>query len=115
MTFHADHADHTDQTEEEAELSYAELYAAVALNEEIIITIPPEEVERVKTGLKNYKAKQASKMKGEGLQPDPSVFTFLERPTLDPAYRENFIDLSIQLTRKSTVKIAAIRIPDQDF
>jgi hypothetical protein len=97
------------------ELSYAEIYAAAALNGEIVITIPPEEVERVKTGLKNFKAKQAQKMKDDGLIPDPSTLTFTVRECLDEVDRESFIDLSIQLTRKSTIKVAKIRIPDQEM
>lgn len=100
---------------EEEEMSFSEIYAAAALNGEVVISIPPEEVERVKTGLKNYKAKQASKMKAEGLLPDPSVFIFTERECIDEDLRDSFIDLSIQLTRKSTVKIAKIRIPDQEM
>jgi len=106
--------DNFNMTEEE-ELSFSEIYAAAALNGEVVISIAPEEVERVKTGLKNFKAKQAAKIKAEGLVPDPSVLIFTERPSLDEDLRDSFIDLSIQLTRKSTVKIAKIRIPDQDF
>ena len=99
----------------EEELSYAEIYAAAALNGEVVITIPPEEVERVKTGLKNFKAKQAAKMKESGLIPDPSTLNFATRECLDPELRENFIDLSIQLSRKSTVKVVKMRIPDGEF
>lgn len=99
----------------EEEVSFSEIYASAALNGEVVITIPPEEVERVKTGLKNFKAKQAAKMKADGLTPDPSVFIFTERECLDPDFRDNFIDLSIQLTRKSTIKVAKLRIPDNDF
>jgi hypothetical protein len=36
------------------ELSYAELLASAVLNGEIVITIPLEQEERVKNGLKNY-------------------------------------------------------------
>jgi hypothetical protein len=100
---------------EEEELSFSEIYAAVALNGEIIITIPKEEEERVKVGLKNFKAKQAAKLKAEGLVPDPSIFTFITRQPVDPDLEGDFIDLSIQLTRKSTVKIAKLRIPDQEM
>lgn len=103
------------QMTEEEEISFSEIYASAALNGEVVITIAPEEVERVKTGLKNFKAKQAAKMKADGLTPDPSVFIFTERECLDPDFRDNFIDLSIQLTRKSTVKVAKIRVPDSDF
>lgn len=93
------------------ELTFSELYASVMLNGEVVITIPPEEVERVKTGLKNCKAKQSAKLKSDGLLPDNSVFTFTVRPSEDPA----FIDLSIELSRKSTIKVKALRIPDSDL
>ena len=97
---------------ETEEIAFSELYASVLLNEEIIITIPPEEVERVKTGLKNLKAKQASRMKEDGLVPDPSIFAFNILPIKDESLKDSYVDLSIQLSRKSVVKIAGIRIPD---
>ena len=97
------------------ELSFLEIYSSVMLNNEIIITIPIEEVERVKTGLKNLKAKQATKMKEEGLVPDPSVFTFSERPCEEEEFKDTHVDLNIQLSRKSIVKVARIRVPDDNF
>ena len=97
------------------EVSFAELYSSVMLNGEIIITIPIEEVERVKTGLKNLKAKQATRMKEEGLIPDPSVFTFIEKPCEEAEFKNTHIDLSVQLSRKSVVKVARIKIPDDNF
>lgn len=105
-----------DEDEIPGQLSYAEIYAAVALNGEVIITIPKEEVKRVRTGLINLKAKMATKQKEEGITPDPSVFTFIEREPEDKDFPpEHFVDLSIQLSRKSLVKVAKIRIPDQNF
>ena len=100
---------------EAEELSFMEIYSSVMLNNEIIITIPTEEVERVKTGLKNLKAKQATKMKEEGLVPDPSVFTFIEKPCEEEEFQSTHVDLSIQLSRKSVVKVARIKIPDDNF
>ena len=97
------------------ELSFMEIYSSVMLNNEIIITIPIEEVERVKTGLKNLKAKQATKMKEEGLVPDPSVFTFAEKPCEEEEFKDTHVDLNIQLSRKSIVKVARIKIPDDNF
>lgn len=96
----------------ESEVTFSELLANVLLNDEIIITIEPHDVERVKTGIKNTKAKQAARMKEEGLAPDSSTLTF-------NAYAsKNFpdmIDLHIILSRKSTVKIKALNIPDGEF
>ncbi len=100
---------------EQEELSFQEILTTVSLNDEVILTIPREEVIRVKTGLKNLKAKQSAKMKEEGLAPDPSTFTFVERPCHQEDLREFYIDLSIQLTRKSTVKVLKLTIPEQEF
>ncbi len=87
-----------EESKNEEELTFSELYSSVLLNGVVVITIPKAEVERVKTGLKNVKAKQAIKMKEDGLIPDPSVFTFLEREALDEEGKtiENFCDLSIE-------------------
>lgn len=109
----SDFSDNIEENEEGEELSFAELLASVMLNEEIIITIPKEELIRVKNGLKNTKTKQATKFKEEGLAVDPSTLVFVERPPSnnDP----EFIDLSIQLVRRGTVRVAKIVVPDQDF
>jgi hypothetical protein len=95
------------------ELSFTELLASVMLNEEIIITIPKDEVVRVKNGLKNTKTKQATRFKEDGLAVDPSTLVFVERP---PSNNDDeFIDLSIQLVRRGTIKVAKIVVPNQDF
>ena len=104
-----------DKAEEGEELSFQELYAKVLFAGEIIITIPKEEVQRIMTGLKNLKAKQAAKLKEQGLPADPSVFTFTEQVPLKEEYKKHFTDLSIQLGRKGLVKIAKIRIPDNEM
>ena len=97
---------------EEQELSYAELLANAVLNGEIIITIPFEEEERVKNGLKNYKSKQATKAKEEGLPVDSSVLIFTSSPSKDFA---GCLDLSIQSKSKGMVKIKRLVIPENDF
>lgn len=97
---------------EEQELSYAELYASACLNGEIIITIPAEEEERVKNGIKNFKSKQATKQKEEGIQPDTSVLIFTVVASKEYA---GCIDMSIQVKTKGTIKIKAMRIPENDF
>lgn len=99
-------------SEEELErMTFAEILATVALNDEIIITIAAEDVERVKTGLKNVKAKQAAKMKEDGLTPDSSTLSFI---TSEPNADDD-VDLKIMLNHKSTVLIKKIAIPDGEF
>jgi 5-bromo-4-chloroindolyl phosphate hydrolysis protein len=100
-----------DNTEAE-EITFAELLATVMLNDEVIITIPATEVDRVKTGIKNVKAKQASKMKEDGLIPDPSTLSF---NIIKEDTEEGDVDLQIILSRKSTIKIKRINIPSGEF
>lgn len=96
----------------EEEITFAELLANVMLNDEIIITIPPEDVERTKTGIKNTKAKQAAKMKDEGLAVDNSVLSFI---VAESKAFPGMSDLKIILSRKSTVKIKKMVVPDGNF
>lgn len=99
-------------SEEELErMTFAEILATVALNDEIIITIAMEDVERVKTGLKNVKAKQATKMKEEGLTPDSSTLSFV----VSEPNEDDDVDLKILLNHKSTVLIKKVVIPDGEF
>ncbi len=97
---------------DEEELSYAEILASAVLNGEIEITIPLEDEERVKTGLKNYKSKQLTRMKEAGQTPDSSTLIFTAKPSADFT---GCIDLSIQNKTKGTVKIKRLRIPENDF
>lgn len=96
---------------EREELTFAELLATVTLNEEVIITIPEEEVERVKTGIKNIKAKQAAKMKEEGILPPQDTLSF----STTERNEEGDVDLKIILNKKSTIAVKKIVIPDGEF
>jgi len=105
-------------TDEEQELSFEEILTTVMMNDEIIIVIPTEEVERVKTGLKNAKAKQAAKMKEDGLLPDPSNLSFLTFPYAPNEEEEQegtYTQLKIILSRRGTIKVKEVIIPDGDF
>lgn len=106
-----DEEDSSFSTEEE--VTFSELLANVMLNDEIIITIAPEDVERVKTGIKNTKAKQTAKMKEDGLPTNTGeMLSFTSTPSVK---HKDMVDLKIILSRKSTVKIKALTIPDGDF
>lgn len=98
----------TDGVEDE-EWSYTEIYSSVQLNNEIVITIPVEEEERTKVGIKNVKAKQAAKFKEDGLPIDPSVLSFSSTKSKE---FENAVDLTITLTRKAVVPVLKVRIPE---
>ncbi len=92
------------------EMSFSEIYASAAINDEIILHLHPEHVETTKTGLKNYKAKTALKMKKEGLLPDAATLTFREDPSTE---YPGCIALKVILERKGTVPIKGMTIPEQ--
>lgn len=98
--------------DEGEELSYAEILASAVLNGEVIITIPIEEEERVKNGIKNYKSKQITKQKEEGMPVDSSILIFTSQPSKEFA---GCVDLSIQSKTRGTVRVKAMRIPENDL
>ncbi len=92
----------------EEEMSFADIYSSVALNDEVILTVALEDVENVKVGLKNYKAKQNIALQREGLPKDDTVLSF---QILSSNLEEGTAELSIFLQRKGVVKVKGIRIP----
>ena len=63
----------------------------------------------MKNGLKNYKSKQATKQKEEGIPVDSSTLIFTTIPSKEFA---GCIDMSIQSKTRGTVRVKAWRIPD---
>jgi hypothetical protein len=103
-----DYLDPPDEASE-TELTYGELLSNAILNTEVIVTIPPEEEERVKTGIKNFKSRNAKKLKEEGLLADDYTLAFSSVPSQD---FPGCIDLSIIAKSKGLLRVKAIRIPD---
>ena len=98
--------------EEEQELSYQEIYSSLLLNDEIQLTVSPDDLEKLKVGLKNVKAKTSAKNKELGLPTDTSVLKFISKASDE---FEGFIDLTITVDRKGTVKVKKVRIPDDSL
>ena len=94
------------------ECSYADLLAELILNGDLIITIQAEDVERTKTGIKNAKAKQGTKMKEQGLVIDSTVLSFVATQS---AEIEGAVDLHMALTNKAVVPVYKKVIPDKEF
>lgn len=98
-----------DFAEQEMELSYSEIMASLMLNGEIVIVIPMEAEAGVKTGLKNLKAKQALKLKEEGLIAPEETLEFESSPSTQ---WEDCVSLKILLKKKGVVKVMKMTIPD---
>ena len=99
-------------TEEIEEVTFQEIYQNLLLNDEIILEIAEEDEERLKTGIKNVKAKQATKCKEAGLVPDNNTLTFLS--SKDPN-KVGITKLHIVLAKKATVKVFSMTIPDKEL
>ena len=97
---------------DEQEITYSEILATAMLNSEVIITVITDEVEKIKVGLKNVKAKQIAKLKEDGLVPPSETLEFQEAPSLEG---EEFTDLRIILRTRNAIKIKKLTIPDNNF
>lgn len=93
-------------------LSLTEIFNQVVANDELIVTIPANEEQALRTGLAGVKAKQNTKLKENGLQPDKSTLSFTVTPhkTLP-----DVIDVHIVLSKKQTITVLAIKLPDNEI
>lgn len=107
-----DHEGMEDTNNDNTLISYAEILASVLLNDEIVLTIPMEDEERVKNGIKNYKSKQAAKLRADGQPFDASTLTFSSIPS-DEFY--GCVDLTVISKNRGIIKIKKLRIPENDL
>ena len=102
------------KTEEKEEngMSYADIYASVLLNGEIIIAIPSSLTEKVKMGLRNHKARQLAKLRAIGQVADDTILTFVTEESPTDA---EIVNLTITLRERIVVPVLKLTIPDGDF
>jgi len=93
-------------------MSYADIYASVLLNGEIIIEIPSDIVEKVKMGLRNHKARQLAKLKAAEQVVDDTVLSFTSTYGTD---NPDIIALVISLRERTAVPVLKLTIPDGAF
>lgn len=96
----------------EETMTFQDIYASLLLHDEIRITIPATELERVKVGMKNVKGKIATKNRDSGLPVDSSVLKFSAVPDEE---LEGHIVLTIVADRKGSVVVKKIEIPTDDL
>ncbi|EKD22445.1 MAG: hypothetical protein ACD_86C00003G0008 [uncultured bacterium] len=92
-------------------LTYEELLSNLLLNDEIIIEISVEDVERVKIGMKNIKTRKNKKMKEEGLATEDARLEFEAFPSETYGY----VNLRIFHTKRGSVAIKNMIIPTGEF
>jgi hypothetical protein len=90
-------------------LSLTEIYNEVVAHGEIILTIPADEEQNLRTGLAGVKAKQNLKLKEAGLQPDRATLSFVVTPHGE---LPEVIKVHIALTKKQTISVMKLELPD---
>lgn len=98
-----------DSTEES--MTYEEILSNLLVSDELVLTIPLDDVEHVKIGLKNLKSKRNKRLREVGLVPDNATLEFC----ISPSDEEDFVDLRIFHIRKGTVSVKKMFIPSGEF
>lgn len=98
--------------DEPTPLSLTEIYNQVVANDEIILTIPASEEQALRTGLAGVKAKQNTKLREAGLQTDKSTLSFTVTPHKTAP---DAINVHIVLSKKQTITVLAIKLPDNEL
>lgn len=95
----------------EETMTFEEILSNLLVSDELVLTIPIDDVERVKIGLKNLKSKRNKKLREDGLVPDTATLEF----SISPSSDEDFIDLRIFHIRKGTVSVRKMVVPSGEF
>lgn len=103
--------------EENEQYNFRELMDQVYQNEDIIFTVPDDQVELLRGGLITRKSKDNAKAKSAGLPSDNKVLSFLSYPAKDKKGKliPGASDVRVKLGPKKSVVILEIRIPSDEF
>lgn len=98
----------------EQQLTPTEIYELLTANEELILTIPAHEEDRLRKGLASAKNKMNAKLKDSGLPADTRMLQFHVQPSKDQEL-EDHIDIQISLASRASFKIKRIQLPDPEL
>lgn len=99
--------------EEEQFLSPSEIWEQLVALEEMILTVPIEEEEKLRSSLASAKSKALAKMKEEGAAVDLTKILKFET-TLSEEY-EGCVSVRVSLVQRSGIRIKKIQLPDPEF
>ena len=94
------------------QLSFSEIYDKLLEHEELILTIPADQEQALRKGLAWTKAKQNNKLKDAGIQPDAATLSFqvIKKPD-----QEDKVDIHILLSKKASIKVFDVKLPDTEL
>lgn len=93
-------------------LTPLELYNELLSCEEMILTIPATELDKLRKGLASAKAKQNAKLKDAGLAADNSVLGFIVAESKE---HPGAVQVTISLAKRSGITVLNKEYPDKEF
>lgn len=106
-----------DDDEESSAYNFRELLDLLNESKDIILTIPADQLEELKVGLRTRKAKDNYGMKRRGILPPQDALSFVDYPATDDD--KNEIEwqrcVRVKLIPRKTVDILKVEIPSSDF
>jgi hypothetical protein len=96
----------------DTEMTIQELYEALILKEDIIITIAESDHEDIKRALTGLKAKENTKLKDKGMPVDTAKLQFLKLEDKTKDVPLGAVRLQISLVKRRTFAIQKIETPE---
>lgn len=88
------------------EMTFEELYGE-ALLAPFTITIPYTDIEKVETGVKNYKARALKKAAEQGIEMEKNKLCFESKESIEAG--EGWVDMTISTIKPASVRVRATR------
>ena len=107
-----------DFLEEDTSYNFRQLMDMLTESKDIILTIPSDQEDALRSGLIMRKSKDNKKAVRSGLLPLEEVLSFLSYPAKDKKTGEIILGqtcLRVKLAPKKSINILSIEIPDNDF
>lgn len=104
--------------EEDNLYAFRNLMDTLVLHKELIITVPSEEVDKLKKGLIMRKSKDNGLLKKQNLIPDEDVLSFTTFPKLDEVTKkpvEGQTCVRVHLGPRKSVTVLNIQVPDNEL
>lgn len=105
-----------DEELEEGSMSLTDIYNMVVANQELILTIPADEEERLRKGLASVKAKTNKKLQEEGMPVDKSMLSYITTPVMDNNKQPTGnVQIHIILGKPNGITVLGIKLPDSEI
>lgn len=104
--------------EEDTAYNFRQLMDMIAESKDVILTIPCDQEEALRSGLITRKSKDNKKAVRAGLLPVEEVLSFVSYPAKNKETGEIIVGqtcLRVKLAAKKSVNILSIEVPDDSF